>query len=261
MRYHSRIDQTIGSEPANRYATRLRRQVGPRRADAATPSRKPRDAAELLAKIDAIYHELSLQNPPRLRRADAATLPVESQKPAALVFIGLLIAGLIAGEIWLYYDRPDTGARTPAAEIPFQTAAETAATAPTAEPSPRPPTVLTQPPAAQPPIFDNVKKARVDAEKQAENRRIAQARRRARAEEEARLARQQEAVWRAAEARRAAAAVPPPAKRPASPEELCADQGNFFARNFCEARACQQAEWQNHPTCVRHSQYPIPGGS
>jgi hypothetical protein len=90
------------------------------------------------------------------------------------------------------------------------------------------------------------RKRKVLAEQQA---REEQERQRWAEEERQRLERE------AAEARgRAAAAAAPAARVPASPRELCANEGGFFARNACEARACDQPEWRRQAFCVKRWQ-------
>lgn len=75
-------------------------------------------------------------------------------------------------------------------------------------------------------------------------------------EEAARLRaeREAEAAARAAKAREQAAVA-----APASPQELCTNAGNIFARGICEARACGKAEWRNHPYCVKRLEQQLPG--
>jgi len=68
-------------------------------------------------------------------------------------------------------------------------------------------------------------------------------------QEEARLRAEREAEEAARAARaREQAAVP---KGPASPQEVCAGEGNAFTRGLCEARACGKAEWRGHPYCQK----------
>lgn len=71
---------------------------------------------------------------------------------------------------------------------------------------------------------------------------------RARKREEARLAREAAAQQAREAALREAEAA---AAKPRSPEELCADQSGFLARNSCEARLCQTSEWMFHPFCMK----------
>lgn len=70
-----------------------------------------------------------------------------------------------------------------------------------------------------------------------------------RQQEEARLRAEREAeeAARAARAREQAAAP----KGPASPQEVCAGEGNAFTRGLCEARTCGKAEWRGHPYCQK----------
>jgi hypothetical protein len=243
-------DHTVGHEHGNRYAARTRPSVAFRRSSgssAAEPSRKPRDAADLLAKIDALYQELTLQPLPAARKAPSSARPRFA--PTGLAFIGALIVVLLAGEVWLYLDRK------PPAHSPAQTAYPLeAAVEPPAVPAPAISHDASPIAGAPTPIFENVQKAREVARHKVERqRRIAalEAERRAAAEQQARLeqARRTEVA--------AAQVAPPP--RPASPTELCANSGNFFSRNFCEARACQQAEWANHPDCVRRREEQFRG--
>jgi hypothetical protein len=74
-----------------------------------------------------------------------------------------------------------------------------------------------------------------------------------RAQEEARLRAEREA----AEARARIPVAPPAPKGPASPQELCAGEGNFFTRGLCESRACGRPEWEQHPHCVKRLEEQI----
>lgn len=50
-------------------------------------------------------------------------------------------------------------------------------------------------------------------------------------------------------------AVTPPAARPAAGvDQLCADSGNVFARDFCRIRECDKAAHASDPVCVRFRQ-------
>jgi hypothetical protein len=270
VKYHSvGPEHTIGAEVGNRYAARARRASASRRQTAATalePSRKPRDAADLLAKIDAIYQELTLQPlPKRTRRAEHA--PVQGHKrPTGLIFIGILIVALSVGEVWLYFDRHTIVKRPTSSERP-ELMAESATNRAAASSVLPPPTVIEPTPAPSAPRAespDRLKKAQAAAQRKADRihkteqeasrlaQEIAEQTSKARIDEAKRLEAQQLA---------AAKAVVP--RGPSSPEELCADRSNFFSRNSCEARACQQAEWQNHASCVRRKeelQRTISGG-
>lgn len=88
--------------------------------------------------------------------------------------------------------------------------------------------------------------ARKAAEQQA--RLQAQQAQAAREAAQRRVAEQQaaEAAARAAQEKALAAA-----KAAQTPKELCASEGNFFARGLCEARLCGKPEWRNHPFCVK----------
>lgn len=83
---------------------------------------------------------------------------------------------------------------------------------------------------------------------------------RRRREEEARLRAEREA----AEARARVPAPAPVPRGPASPQELCAEESNFFSRGLCEGRACGRPEWQHHPFCVKRTEEQLrrisPGG-
>jgi type IV secretory pathway VirB10-like protein len=263
-------EHTIGAEVGNRYAARSRRASASRRSASATqlePSRKPRDAADLLAKIDAIYQELTLQPlPKRARRAELAPAAVQ-KRPMGLIFIGILIIALTVGEVWLYFDRHSAVKRAPPPELVDATT-EAKVKPAVIVPSVLPPPAIIEPtPAASTPreSFDGPeKKARAAAQRKADRRQKAEqeaSRRALEAEEQARRTRIEEA--KRAEAEQLAAAKAAAPRGPASPEELCADRANFFSRNSCEARACQQPEWQNHASCVRRKeelQRTIPGG-
>lgn len=77
---------------------------------------------------------------------------------------------------------------------------------------------------------------------------------RARKREEARLAREA-VIQQAREAalRNSEAASAP--TRPSSPDEICADQSSFMARNSCLTRLCQQSEWMYHSVCVKRREH------
>lgn len=275
MKYHSvSVEHTIGTEVGNRYAARTRRSQSLRRSSGATtrlplePSRKPRDAADLLAKIDSIYQELTLQPPPKARKLEPSPPPQETTRSTGLIFIGVLVVVLTLGEVWLYFDRHGVAKRPAPSDQPAvlaQTDSGRGAAAPAVVPAPA---VLAPAPAASVApevVFESVHKARDREHRKAELRRTAEqeaARRAAEAEEQARQAREARLeASRRAELLAAAQAAQP--KRPASPEELCADRSGFFSRNFCEARVCQQAEWANHPTCMqrrRDVERTLPGG-
>ncbi len=103
---------------------------------------------------------------------------------------------------------------------------------------------------AEPPV--NV--ADEKAQRRADRKRRAAAAKRERERlqaEEARLLAERRAAEAAAAAAREKAAQ---AKSPASPRELCAGEGNIFARGICESQACAKPEWSRHPFCVKRLQ-------
>jgi hypothetical protein len=109
--------------------------------------------------------------------------------------------------------------------------------------------------APEPTAGDVAKKAQRKAERQRKAREEELARQdqlerdRRQQQEEAKQRADREAAEaaRVAKAREQAAAP----KAPSSPQELCAREGNFFARGLCESRTCGKAEWRNHPFCVK----------
>jgi hypothetical protein len=253
-------EHTIGAELGNRYAARTRRASSSRRSGAATPaepSRKPRDAAELLAKIDALYQELTLQPIAEPRKISAAQQS-HATRSMGLTFIGILVVVLTAGEVWLYVDRDGVAKRPAAPESSVTTTSDSESGHAVAQVQPAPAPVVIAAPVVEPPpppaeMFENVTKVRMAAQRKFERKRKAEqaaARLAAEAGERARAEAARNAQLLAA-AQAAQAARP---RGPTSPEELCAGSGSFFSRNSCEIRACAQPEWANHPSCARRKQ-------
>lgn len=233
---------------------------------------------ELLAKIDALDWDDTLS-------ADTTVLAEEAEKhtqypdhSTSAWRVAAIVATLVAVFAVLYvFLTPDTGSR--ATEV---AQAQTAEAAPLPIPAPAPieaPKAEAPPLAAAPepepdpvaaeadvveeaqpaPAAQTADDAAKKAQRKAERQRKAREAELARQEQQERERRQQqeaqqradreaaEAAARAAKARELAAAP----KAPASPQELCAGEGNFFARGLCETRTCGKAEWRNHPFCVK----------
>lgn len=233
---------------------------------------------ELLAKIDALDWDETVS-------ADTTVLADDSEKRTQYPDhstsnwrVAAIVATLVAVLAILYVVlTPDTGSRaaavaqtppTPMAQ-PDPAAAPAPIEAPKAEEPPpmaisepvpaaaSEPDVIEEPQAAAsvPTADDAAKRAQRKAERQrkareAELARQEQLERERRQQQEAQQRAERdaaEAAARAAKARELAAAP----KAPASPQELCASEGNFFARGLCETRTCGKAEWRNHPFCVK----------
>jgi pyruvate/2-oxoglutarate dehydrogenase complex dihydrolipoamide acyltransferase (E2) component len=221
------------------------------------------DSATLLNKINSLDWDptTTMSGPP----------PAESQGPAlnwrfllAPLLTGLAIL-LLGGLVLLVF----TGTpAVPVANEPVATEAPAAAPDPTVVAAL--PTAAAEPPAAPSEQAQEEERgaqrdkalsaAEAAAQRRADKKRKALAEQQAReeqerqrkAEDERRLA-EQEAAEARARAAAAAAAVPAP-KGPSSPKELCSGEGGFFARNACEARACDLPEWRQHAFCVKRWQ-------
>jgi hypothetical protein len=252
--------------PKHRSGSKAASSSGKRRS--ALSSLSP---TELLAKIDALDWDETVS-------ADTTVLADDSEKRTQYPDhstsnwrVAAIVATLVAVLAVLYVVlTPDTG--SPAAAV-----AQTQAIQPAPAPAPiEVPKVEEPPPLAVPEPVPNVAEpAAIDdspavtsaptaedvakkAQRKAERQRKAREAEIARQEQLERERRQQEEIKQradreAAEAARAAKAreqvVAP--KAPGSPQDLCAAEGNFFARGLCEARICGKAEWRNHPFCVK----------
>lgn len=212
------------------------------------------DSAALLDKINALDWDptTTMSGPPPTPRAAAPSW----RFLVAPVLAGLTI--LVVGAVALLYftATPDTvSAREPI---------------PVAPPSPASPEPVVAPPEISP-AAEEARETERSAERERAlqatddaNKRKAEKKRKALAEQQARDEQERQrradderrrSEQEAAEARaRAAAAVPPAPKGPASPRELCANEGGVFTRNSCEARACDQPEWRHHAFCVKRWQ-------
>jgi hypothetical protein len=97
---------------------------------------------------------------------------------------------------------------------------------------------------------ERLRKAREVEQARLEREQQQQEQERRRRDEEARLRAERET----AEARARVPAAAPVPRGPASPQELCAEESNFFSRGLCEGRACGRPEWQHHPFCVKRTE-------
>jgi type IV secretory pathway VirB10-like protein len=240
-----------------------------RHGSKARPAPAGLDTDALLAKIDALDWDgpLTVPGPP------AATVPSPVQQRSWLKLTASAVAVLAVGLLAFYLSLSDDEgnaagmARNPAATMapaPADSSSATPAGSETAT-------------AAQLASVEAAERQRVakleQAVRQADDnaRRKAERQRRAAEEEQARLEqerheREQKALEEArlraereaAEARARVPVAPPAPKGPASPQELCAGESNFFTRGACEARACSQPEWQRHPYCVRRLEQQLP---
>jgi hypothetical protein len=104
---------------------------------------------------------------------------------------------------------------------------------------------------------DAQRKARAAREAERAKLVAAQQERERRQKEEARLRAERDAAEAARTAKAREQAVVP--KGPATPQELCASEGNIFSRGICEARACGRPEWRSHPFCVKRMEQQLPG--
>jgi hypothetical protein len=212
------------------------------------------DSEALLAKINALDWDDPTIQP-------AATTPPPMPPPPQRTSLWLpFVAGfavLIFGAGALhYYSRPKPAAMTatvvdtaPADVVAAVASAPPAAVVP-AEAQPSEPV----PEEAAAEESEEELRARKAAARKAwrEKQRKALAAKQAR-EEQARRERAEQERLRAerlaAEARAAAAAAA--AAKPTSPRQLCAGEQNVFNRSACESRVCAEAEWRQHPFCVK----------
>jgi hypothetical protein len=278
----SSIGDTDPADDAQRCASRAAKKR--RRASDGQPKVVPRGLAtdELLAKIDALDWDdtmLPAAAPPAATTdAGASTTPPRPRLPAVLIGAAAL---LLAGGLVLYQvlvagkaPRPPVNSN-PLTSAPSAVAgADVSPAASGGDDADRVAAVEAQERQRAAKFAQAVSKAEENALRKAEKLRKAreaeqarlaqeqQQQERRRQEEEAR----QRAEREAAEARaRVPAPAPAPVPRgPASPQELCAAESNFFSRGLCEGRACGRPEWQSHPFCVKRTEDQLrrisPGG-
>jgi type IV secretory pathway VirB10-like protein len=219
---------------------------------------------ELLAKIDALDWDDTLTE---AGPGAAPSVPTRGTTGSTWLVPALAVVALLVAVAVLFLlldgDEAAKAGALPAAAVPPVTAAP-------AEPAPL---VPAEPQAAvEAAERERVAKLEQAVRKAEEHRRRAAAERQRKAEEEelARLEQerrerelraQEEARLRAereaAEARARVPVAAPAPKGPASPQELCAGEGNFFSRGLCESRACGRPEWEKHPYCVKRMEDQI----
>lgn len=282
----STIGDTDPADDAQRCASRASKKQ--RRAPDGQPKVAPRGLAtdELLAKIDALDWDdpmLPATVPPaETTDAGTSTTPPRSRLPAVLIgAAALLLAGglvlyqvLVAGET----PRPSGNSNQLAVAAPSVVAgAEVSPGASGADDADRVAAVEAEERLRAAKFAQAVSKAEENALRKAEKQRKAREAEQARLEQEQQQQQQQQQERRrqeeearqraereAAEARAKVPAPAPAPRGPASPQELCAEESNFFSRGLCEGRACGRPEWQSHPFCVKRTEDQLrrisPGG-
>lgn len=241
--------------------TKIRSPAG---AGKAKPEPFGLDSETLLAKIDA----LDWDDPATQSQASAAAPVAPSPVKRSLLLPFLIgFAVLLLGAIALRYFS-DNGRVPPVPVAPPVATPKPPVVVATVEP--RPVAAL---PDQQPAVAPDDQMVPIASPEEAEKARREEARRqrvelkrkalaaKQAMEEQSRRERAEQdrlrAEKEAAEARgrpAAAAVVPPAAKGPTSPQEVCAAEQSVFSRGACESRVCAEPQWRSHSFCVKRWQ-------
>jgi hypothetical protein len=258
-----------------------------RRASDGQPKVAPRGLAtdELLAKIDALDWDdpmLPATVPPA-EATDAGTSPPPTRSRLPAVLIGaaalLLAGGLVLYQVMVAGETPRPSGNSNQLAVTAQSVvagAEVSPGASGADDADRVAAVAAEERLRAAKFAQAVSRGEENALRKAEKQRKAREAEQARLEQEQQQQQQQQerrrqeeearqrAEREAAEARAKVPAPAPAPRGPASPQELCAEESNFFSRGLCEGRACGRPEWQSHPFCVKRTEDQLrrisPGG-